>query len=61
MKKAKIHSLMIAVALILVFVMPAAVFAIDNTPTLTGTVIEVQKYGNLTNGLEAQGALRRGF
>jgi protein tyrosine/serine phosphatase/S-adenosylmethionine hydrolase len=61
MKKAKIHSLMIAVALILVFVMPAAVFAIDNTPTLTGTVIEVQKYGNLTMDLKPKALYDAGF
>jgi len=41
--------------------MPAAVFAIDNTPTLTGTVIEVQKYGNLTMDLKPKALYDAGF
>jgi len=41
--------------------MPAAVFAIDTTPTLTGTVIEVQKYGNLTMDLKPKALYDAGF
>lgn len=49
------------VAFILALVLPMAAFAADTAQTLTGTVVEVQKYGNLTMDLKPKAFYDAGF
>jgi protein tyrosine/serine phosphatase/S-adenosylmethionine hydrolase len=50
----------LAVAFI-AFILPLVVFAGDNAPTITGTVVEVQKYGNLTLDIKPKALYDAGF
>jgi protein tyrosine/serine phosphatase/S-adenosylmethionine hydrolase len=43
------------------FVLPMMALAADNTQTLTGTVVEVQKYGNLTMDIKPKALYNAGF
>ncbi|HCX95482.1 MAG TPA: hypothetical protein DHU26_00525, partial [Spirochaetaceae bacterium] len=51
---------LLAVAFI-AFVLPLAAIAGDNALTITGTVVEVQKYGNLTVDIKPKALYDAGF
>jgi protein tyrosine/serine phosphatase/S-adenosylmethionine hydrolase len=46
---------------ILAFVAPIVIFAADNTQAVAGTVVEVQKYGNLTMDIKPKAFYDAGF
>lgn len=43
------------------FMLPSALMAADNAPVITGTVVEVQKYGNLTMDIKPKALYDAGF
>lgn len=63
MKKANTMTLFVvsAAVTIMAFVLPMMALAADNSQTLTGTVVEVQKYGNLTMDLKPKALYDAGF
>jgi len=48
-------------AAIIAFVLPMAISAADNSQTIAGTVVEVQKYGNLTMDVKPKALYDAGF
>jgi len=60
MKKANRNIFLFTAAAIMAFVLPMMALA-DNAQTLTGTVVEVQKYGNLTMDLKPKALYDAGF
>lgn len=61
MKKATTSTFIRVAVTIMAFMLPMIVFAADTSPTLVGTVVEVQKYGNLTMDLKPKALYDAGF
>lgn len=61
MRNTRRITLLILAVTIMAFVLPMMALAADNSQTLTGTVVEVQKYGNLTMDLKPKALYDAGF
>jgi protein tyrosine/serine phosphatase/S-adenosylmethionine hydrolase len=61
MTRAKKKIVLLFAALIAAFVLPVAIFGADTTQVITGTVVEVQKYGNLTMDIKPKALYDAGF
>ncbi len=61
MTRAKKKIVLLFAASIVAFVLPVAIFGADTTQVITGTVVEVQKYGNLTMDIKPKALYNAGF
>lgn len=61
MKYGRRFCLLLTAFAAIAFILPVAIFAADNASTIVGTVVEVQKYGNLTMDIKPKSLYDAGF